>query len=87
VTVKGKTNPKIIAFERGTVESVISSAITVKAADGTAWTWDLTASTAIHSAGRDTAQAKLATGDRVFVGGPVVRGARDARLIRIGAGG
>jgi hypothetical protein len=86
VTFKGKTSPKTIAFERGTVESVTGSAVTVKAPDGTTWTWDLTASTAIHAAGHATAQAKLATGDRVFVGGPVVSGARDARLIRISAG-
>jgi len=87
VTFKGKTSPKILAFERGTVESVTGSAVTVRAHDGTTWTWDLTASTAIHSARRATAQAKLAAGDRVFVGGPVVSGGRDARLIRIGATG
>ena len=85
VTFKDKTRQKTIAFERGTVESVTGSAIAVKAPDGTTWTWDLTASTTIHAAGRHTAQAKLATGDRVFVGGPVVNGVRDARLIRIGA--
>jgi hypothetical protein len=87
VTFKGKTSPKTLAFERGTVESVTGSAVTVTAADGTTWTWDLTASTAIHAARQATAQAKLATGERVFVGGPVVSGARDARLIRIGAAG
>jgi hypothetical protein len=87
VTFKGKTSPKTIAFERGTVESVTGSAVTVKAPDGTTWTWDLTASTAIHAAGQATAQAQLATGDRVFVGGPLVSGARDARLIRISAAG
>jgi hypothetical protein len=87
VTFKGKTGPKTIAFERGTVESVSGSAVTVEAPDGTTWTWDLTASTAIHAARQATAQAKLATGDRVFVGGPLVSGARDARLIRISAAG
>jgi hypothetical protein len=88
VTFKGKTSsPKTIAFERGTVESATGSAVTVKAPDGTTWTWGLTASTTVRAAGRDTAQAKLAAGDRVFVGGPVVSGARDARLIRIGAAG
>ncbi|HXB47485.1 MAG TPA: hypothetical protein VNW50_06940 [Streptosporangiaceae bacterium] len=88
VTFKGKSSsPKTIAFERGTVESVTGSAVTVKAPDGTMWTWDLTASTTVRAAGQDTAQAKLATGDRIFVGGPVVSGARDARLIRIRATG
>jgi hypothetical protein len=87
VTFKGKTSPKTLAFERGTVESVTGSAVTVKAPDGTTWTWDLTASTTFRAAGQDSGQARLATGDRVFVGGPVVSGARDARLIRIGAAG
>jgi hypothetical protein len=54
---------------------------------GTTWTWDLTASTTIRAAGKDIARAKLTTGDRVFAGGPVVGGARDARLSRIGAPG
>jgi hypothetical protein len=87
VTFKGKTSPRTIAFERGTVETVTGSAVTVRAHDGTTWTWDLTGSTAIHAAGQATAKAKLAAGDRVFVGGPVVSGARDARLIRTGAAG
>jgi hypothetical protein len=87
VTFKGKTSPKTIAFERGTAQSVTGSAVTVRALDGTTWTWDLTASTHIHAAGQKAKQAKLAAGDRVFVGGPVVGGARDARLIRIGAAG
>ena len=54
---------------------------------GTTWTWTLTASTTIHAAGQNSVQAKLATGDRVVVGGPVVSGARGARLIRISAAG
>ena len=87
VTFKGKTRQKTIAFERGTAQSVTSSTVTVRAPDGTTWTWDLTASTHIHAAGQATKQARLAAGDRVFVGGPVVSGARDARLIRIGAAG
>jgi hypothetical protein len=87
VTFKGKTRQKTLAFERGTALTVTGSAVTVRAHDGTTWTWDLTASTAIRAAGRATAHAKLATGDRVFVGGPVVSGRRDARLIRIGASG
>jgi hypothetical protein len=87
VTFKGKTSPKTIAFERGTVESVTGSAITVKAPDGTTWTWDLTASTAVHAVGLGTAQASAVTGDRVFVAGTVASGVRDARLIRIGRAG
>jgi len=87
VTLKGKTSPKTIAFERGTVESVSGSAVSVEAPDGTTWTWDLTASTSVHSAGGGTAQAKLAKGDRVLVLGELASGARDARLIRVGGAG
>ncbi len=34
---------RTLAFERGTVQSVSSSAIVVQASDGTTWTWDLAA--------------------------------------------
>jgi hypothetical protein len=83
----GQPEPRPGRPKRGTVEKATGSAVTVKAPDGTTWTWGLTASTTVRAAGRDTAQAKLAAGDRVFVGGPVVSGARDARLIRIAAAG
>lgn len=87
VTFNGKTGPKTATFERGTIESVNGSAFTVKAPDGTTFTWDLIASTTIRAAGQGTAQAKIATGDRVLVVGQLASGVRDARLIHIGAAG
>jgi len=87
VTFKGKTGPKTATFERGTVESVTSSTVTIKAPDGTTWTWDLIAGTNIRAAGQGNAHASLAAGDRVLVLGQLVSGGRDARLIRIGATG
>ncbi|HUB42083.1 MAG TPA: hypothetical protein VMA72_24810 [Streptosporangiaceae bacterium] len=87
VTFPGKTGANTVAFERGTVESVTSSAVTVKAPDSTTWTWDLIAGTNIRAAGQGNAHASLAVGDRVLVIGKLVSGARDARLIRIGAAG
>jgi hypothetical protein len=83
VTFQGKSGGKTIAFERGTIQSVSSSAMTVVANDGTTWTWDFTSSTVVREAHQKVTSAKLSTGDVVLVGGPVVRGARDARLIRI----
>jgi Domain of unknown function (DUF5666) len=72
-----------IAFERGTVESVTGSQFAVRAPNGTSWTWHVTASTAFREAGQATNEAALARGAQVLVGGPVVRGAHDARLVRL----
>ena len=83
VTFQSKSGPKTIAFERGTIHAVSSSAITVAAKDGTTWTWDFTSSTKVRDAGQKVTTAKLSTGELVLVGGPVVNGAHDARLIRI----
>jgi hypothetical protein len=87
MTFQGKAGPKTIAVERGTVTSVTGSAIVVAAPDGTSWTWDFTASTVVREAGQPVARARLAAGDLVLVGGPVVTGVRDARLIRIRSAG
>ncbi len=83
VTFKTRSGNKTVAFERGTVESASSSVITVEAADGTTWTWQLAGNTIVRQAGQRVAAGRLARGDKVFVGGPVVGGADDARLIRI----
>jgi hypothetical protein len=83
VTFKGTTTPRTIAFERGTVESLSGSVLTVQAADGTTWTWVLSSSTRVRSDGQLVGQSHLAGGEQVLVGGPVVSGARDAKLIRI----
>jgi hypothetical protein len=83
VTFKGTTTPRTIAFERGTVESLSGSVLTVQAADGTTWTWVLSSSTKVRSDGQLVGQSQLAGGEQVLVGGPVVSGARDAKLIRI----
>jgi hypothetical protein len=83
VTFQTKTGPKTIAVERGTIQSASSSAITVLAKDGTTWTWDLTTSTVVREAGSVVTRDKLSTGEQVLVGGQVVSGVNDARLIRI----
>jgi hypothetical protein len=83
ITFKTKHGVRTIAFERGVIQSVSSSAIVVKAADGTTWTWDLIAKTVVFHARHRASTHALATGERVFVAGPVVSGADDARLIVI----
>ncbi len=74
---------RTLAFQRGVVESASSSALVVRAADGTTWTWDLVRNTVVREQGEKTSASSLATGDPVWVGGPVVSGAKDARLIVI----
>jgi hypothetical protein len=79
-TFRAKSGTRTLAFERGTVETAGTSSVVVKAADGTTETWQLTSSTVVRRGGRRAAAGKLASGDQVFVGGPVVSGAHDLRL-------
>jgi hypothetical protein len=73
---------KTLAYERGVIETLTAgSSIVVKAADGTTWTWDLTSSTVVRDGSGKVGQSALASGEPVWVGGPVVNGAKDARLI------
>lgn len=83
VTFRGKTSPKTVAFERGTIDSVAGSSFTVQAADGTRWTWDLVASTAMREAGHPQAKVKLSSGEKVLVIGLVTDAGKDARLIQV----
>ncbi len=73
---------KTVAYERGVIESVNSgSSIVVKAGDGTTGTWDLVSSTVVRDGSGKVSESTLAVGEQVWVGGPVVSGAKDARLI------
>jgi len=83
VTFQTKAGPKTFAFERGTIQAVTGSAITVMAKDGTTWSWDLTSSSKLRQAGHQVTTANLRTGEQILVAGPVVNGTRDATLIRI----
>jgi hypothetical protein len=73
---------RTLAYERGVIESVNSgSSIVVKAADGTIWSWDLVSKTVVRDPSGKISESTLAVGQPVWVGGPVVSGAKDARLI------
>jgi hypothetical protein len=87
ITFKAKDGTKTLAFERGTVASVAGSAITVRAVNGTTWTWDVSSSTVIRESGHKVAQTALTDGEQVLVAGQVVSGVNDARLVRIRAVG
>lgn len=83
MTFVTKSGDKTVVFERGIVESASGTALTVKAADGTTWTWMMAGNTIVAQAGHRVAAGRLTQGDQVFVGGQVVSGTNDARLVRI----
>jgi len=83
IAVATNTGLRTIAFERGTVQSLSGSSVLVKAADGTAWTWQLGGDTRIVKAGRRVEPNALAAGQRVFVIGQIVGGTDDARRVVI----
>jgi hypothetical protein len=85
-TFRTKAGDRTLAFERGTIEQVSSSEIVVRAADGTTMTWLFVSDTVVRDHGKATTAA-LQDGQLVFVGGPVVSGAKDARLIVVRTGG
>ena len=86
-TYHNKTGFHTLAFERGTIQSVSGSDVVIKAADGTTWTWQIVSDTVVRKSGAKTTTSALSAGETVFAGGPVVSGAKDARLIVIRATG
>ncbi len=82
-TFETKAGPKTLAFERGTIQSVSGVDVVVRAKDGTTWSWTLVTDSVVREDGTKTTTSSLAAGDLVFVGGPVVHGTHDARLIVI----
>jgi hypothetical protein len=82
-TFHNSTGFHTLAFERGTIQSVSSSELVVFAPDGTTWTWLIVSDTVVRQNGSKTTTSALAQGQTVFVGGPVIGGAKDIRLIVI----
>ncbi len=74
---------RTLAFERGAVLAVSGSDVVVRASDGTTWTWVLGSTSVVREGGKKTSPSALAAGEPVWVGGPVVSGAKDARLVVI----
>jgi hypothetical protein len=74
---------RTLAFERGVVTSVSGSAIVVRTVTGITETWHLVGNTVVREHGQKTSASALTSGEPVWVGGPVISGARDARLIVI----
>jgi hypothetical protein len=81
-TIQTRKGIKTLAYERGVIQSVTAGkSITVKASDGTIWTWDQISTTIIRDRQGKIGQSALTSGTPVWVGGPVVQGTKDARLI------
>jgi hypothetical protein len=57
------------------------TSIVVKAADGSSWAWQLVSTTVVRDRTGKISASTLAVGEPVWVGGPVVSGVKDARLI------
>jgi hypothetical protein len=86
-TFHNKTGFHTLSFERGIIGSVSGSDVVIKAADGTTWTWHVVSDTVVRKNGAKTTTSALSAGETVFAGGPVVSGARDARLIIVRSSG
>ena len=81
-TIQTRDGLKTLAYERGVIQSVNSGkSFVVKSADGTTWTWDIVSSTVVRDRQGKVSQSNLSTGTPVWVGGPVLSGAKDARLV------
>jgi hypothetical protein len=81
-TVQTRNGTKTLAFERGVIQSVSAGkSITVKASDGTTWSWDLVGTTVVRDRQGKVSQSELTAGTQVWAGGPAVQGTKDARLI------
>ena len=81
-TIQTQAGIKTLAYERGVIQSVTAGkSITIKASDGTTWTWDLISATVARDSQGTVAQSALTSGTPVWAGGPVVQGTKDARLI------
>jgi hypothetical protein len=81
-TVQARNGTKTLAFERGVIVSVSAGkSITVKASDGTTWTWGLVSTTVVRDSQGKVSQSELTAGTQVWAGGPSVQGTKDARLI------
>ena len=65
----GKTTYVNVASQSGTVVTASDSAITVKSADGVAWTWKITSTTVLYSNGAAVKGSAFKAGDVVEVSG------------------
>lgn len=81
-TFRTRQGTRTLAYERGVIVSVNpGTSVEVRASDGTTWTWTLVSRTVVRDLAGTLTGSALTPGTPVWVGGPVVQGAKDARLI------
>lgn len=81
-TVQTGQGVKTLAYERGVIQTVnAGKSFVVEATSTVTWTWDLVSTTVVRDRQGKVSPGGLAAGTPVWVGGPVVQGAKDARLI------
>ena len=81
ITFATRKGQKTLVFSRGAIQSVSSSSVVVKAADGTTWTWSLSSSTIVTRGGHRADLAALSAGQKIIVVGQLAGGADDARRV------
>jgi hypothetical protein len=82
-TIHTKQGLRTLAFERGVIQSAGHGVIVVRAVNGLTEAWHLVGSTVVREHGKKISASALTRGEPVWVGGPVLHGAKDARLIVI----
>ncbi len=82
-TFHNKTGYHTLAFERGTITSLSGNNVVVRAPNGDTYTWLIVSDTVVRHNGTKTSTGALATGQTVFVGGPIAGSVKDARVIVI----
>jgi hypothetical protein len=82
-TVQRKDRFHVRTWQRGEVTSVSPTNVTVRSADGTAWTWATHAGTTVRKNKEKAAVSSLAKGDRLFVFGERYGATRTAKMIRV----
>jgi hypothetical protein len=83
VTYHGRAGTATLAFERGRVGLASGGHLTVRAPNGTTWTWNLAGDAAVREHGTTAPSGALHSGALVFVAGQVSGGSKDARLVLI----
>lgn len=81
VSYNTPSGTRTLAFERGTIQSVSNGQLSVKAKNGTTWTWAVASSSVIRENSKSASSTDLLNGDSVFVAGQVSGSTKDARVV------